>query len=548
MPQNSSPKPSVVYKNNDNQSPDQRNSDTGFYSGFNKYVAISAKLLVGLLILWTVTNSKDSAEKLLEIQAYTISHFGGWYIYVTAFYLITCLALAVIPRTGRIKLGKDDEKPEFSNFSWFSMMFGAGVGVGMLTYATGEPIFHFQSNPDVLKGATQALSENNIAATYKWTLLHYGLTPWAAYGIVGMALAYFSYNKGMPLTMRSALTPLFGKYTNGVLGNIIDVIAILATIIGVGVTIGLGVKQFVFGAFYISDASWILDEDGQPTLTSLYIALAIVTLASMLSALSGVGRGIKWLSNLNMVLSVFLLLFFLFFGSALFALKWGAIGMLEYIKELPIMSFTVWPDDGTELGKSLFDWQGAWTIYYWAWWIAFAPFVGIFLCRVSRGRSIREYVLGAIIVPSLMCFTWFFLAGGAALDLELSGIAKRALVDADLSSRLFVTVQLILNSQRAVIMSAIIVVLLLTYLITSADSAILVVNTIAASSERPKNYNKMIIIWSLILGGIIAALLNVGGLGALQAAMIVGALPFSVVMALMTLSLIKAFAFDHYKK
>ena len=198
MPQNSSPKPSVVYKNNDNQSPDQRNSDTGFYSGFNKYVAISAKLLVGLLILWTVTNSKDSAEKLLEIQAYTISHFGGWYIYVTAFYLITCLALAVIPRTGRIKLGKDDEKPEFSNFSWFSMMFGAGVGVGMLTYATGEPIFHFQSNPDVLKGATQALSENNIAATYKWTLFHYGLTPWAAYGIVGMALAYFSYNKGMP--------------------------------------------------------------------------------------------------------------------------------------------------------------------------------------------------------------------------------------------------------------------------------------------------------------------------------------------------------------
>ena len=156
--------------------------------------------------------------------------------------------------------------------------------------------------------------------------------------------------------------------------------------------------------------------------------------------------------------------------------------------------------------------------------------------------------MGAIIVPSLMCFTWFFLAGGAALDLELSGIAKRALVDADLSSRLFVTVQLILNSQRAVIMSAIIVVLLLTYLITSADSAILVVNTIAASSERPKNYNKMIIIWSLILGGIIAALLNVGGLGALQAAMIVGALPFSVVMALMTLSLIKAFAFDHYKK
>jgi len=215
-------------------------SKTGFYKGFNRIVAIGSKVLVGCLILWAGLLPVKAGEVLLTLQNWSTSAFGAWYVYVTTFYLFTCLFLAVWPKTASVKLGKADEAPEFSRFSWFSMMFSAGIGVGMLTYSTAEPIFHFANNPDVIKGLSSAAAEDNVRNAYKWAMLHYGLTPWACYGIVGMALAYAAFNRNLPLAIRSSLEPLFGRALSGPLGHLVDIAAIVATVIGLGVTIGYG--------------------------------------------------------------------------------------------------------------------------------------------------------------------------------------------------------------------------------------------------------------------------------------------------------------------
>ena len=219
-------------------------------------------------------------------------------------YILVCVALAVWPATGKVKLGALDEKPEFSNFSWFSMMFGAGIGIGMLTYATAEPLYHFGTNPDVIMGDTQGSSADNVRAAYKWSFLHWGLSAWGCYAVVGLALAFFSYSRGLPLTIRSGLTPIFGKSLSGPLGHVIDIVSVIVTILGVSVTLGYGVSQFASGVFNITGANWMMNDEGAPTNAAMILALGVVMLASTLSALSGVGKGIKWLSNINMGLSL----------------------------------------------------------------------------------------------------------------------------------------------------------------------------------------------------------------------------------------------------
>ena len=523
--------------------PEIRKVQSGFYQGFNRTVAISPKILIGALILWTAFFPESAGAILLKIQTWTTSTFGGWYVYSTAIFLIVCLGLAIYPKTGKVKLGLENDKPEFSRFSWFSMMFGAGIGVGMLTYSTAEPIFHFAANPDTIRGLSDGLSANNVRNAYKWAFLHYALTPWGCYGLVGIALGYFSYNRGLPLTIRSPLQPLFGNALSGPLGHVIDVVAILATVIGVGVTVGYGVSQFASGVFNISGAEWISSADGKPTLFGQLFALAIVLVASTWSAMTGVNKGIKWLSNINMGLSFFVLVFFVIFGATIFAMKAFGYAIWDYLVAIPVMSTTIWADTGTEITTALAGWQADWTIFYWAWWIAFAPFVGLFLARVSKGRTIREYVLGAMIVPSLTCLTWFTLVGGTAIDLELSGIAQGSIVNADISAQLFQTLNLVLSPSYAIAMSAVVVLLLLTYLVTSVDSAILIITTLASAGDQGQKHTKHIIIWGLIFSAVIASLLAAGGLDALRSTMIIGALPFSIVMMLMAISLVKVLIF-----
>lgn len=521
-----------------------RVAKSGFYKGFTKDVTITSKIAVGALILWAIAFPAQAASVLGALNTIILGAFNYWYVYVMAFFVALCFALALWPAAGRLRLGLEGEKPEFSNFSWFSMMFGAGIGIGMLTFATAEPMYHFASNPSTIMGLTEGSTAGNVREAYIWSFTHWGLAAWAAYAIVGLALGYFAYRRGLPLTIRSALAPLFGKSLSGPLGHAIDVVAVVATVLGVAQTLGFGVEQFISGLSRIGVGDWLYStaEDGTKSSSNLGIVFALIVImgASTLSALSGVGKGIKWLSNINMGLSFFILIFFLIFGATFFGLGNLFVGIWDYLLSIPGNIFTVWSSDGTEVGDALAGWQGGWTIFYWAWWIAFAPFVGVFLARISKGRTIREYVLGAMIIPAIMCFVWFSLVGGTAIDLELSGTAAGAISGAGQADQLFEMLAVMLNPTLAYLMSIVVVILLLTYLVTSADSAVLIINTINAGGDEGPKARPHIIFWGAALALVVGGLIIAGGLGAIQTAMVIGALPFSLVMVLMGFSLIKA--------
>lgn len=523
---------------------DIKTADGGFYDGFSTSVAVPAKVIISIIVVWAIFWPVQSGAVLNSMNAVILEVFASWYIWLVAFFVMVCIILALWPAAGRLNLGLEGEKPEFTNFSWFSMMFGAGIGVGMLTWAVAEPVSHFGSNPQTIMGLATAQSEDNIRNAYQWSFLHWGFSAWACYAICGLSLAYFSYRRGLPLTIRSGLTPLFGNALAGILGHVIDVVAVVATILGVAQTLGFGVDQFVAGLTRIGIDGMITAEGGAST-AGVIVALLVIMGLSTLSALSGVGKGIKWLSNLNMVLSIILLGFFIIFGATWFGFNAMFIGLWDYVIALPGMSLNVFKSDGVEGSEAfrLAQWQGWWPVFYWAWWIAFAPFVGLFLARISRGRTIREFILGALIVPSLMCFVWFAWAGGTAIDLELNGNANGVIYDAANGDKIFAMTEFMLSPISEALsygFTLLIVVLLLTFLVTSADSAVLIVNTInAAGDEGPKS-RPHILFWGAALALVVAGLLISGGTSAIQTAMVIGALPFSVVMALMAVALLKA--------
>ncbi len=523
---------------------DINTSTSGFYNGFATSVAVPAKIIISALVVWAIFWPIQSGAVLKGFNGFILGNFAAWYIWVVAFFVIVCFALALWPAAGRLNLGLEGERPEFSNFSWFSMMFGAGIGVGMLTFAVAEPVSHFGSNPETIQGLTNGGTADNIRSAYKWSFLHWGLGAWACYAICGLSLAFFSYRRGLPLTIRSGLTPLFGKALAGTLGHVIDVVAVVATILGVAQTLGFGVEQFIAGLTRIGIGG-LTNAEGAASTFGIIVALLIIMGASTLSALSGVGKGIKWLSNINMTLSIILLGFFIMFGATWFGFNAFFVGIWDYVIALPMMSFNVFKSDGVEGSEAflLAQWQGWWPVFYWAWWIAFAPFVGLFLARISRGRTIREFVLGAMIVPALMCFVWFSWAGGTAIDLELNGAANGAIFDVPNGDKIFAMVAFMLEPISQTLswaMTVMIVVLLMTFLVTSADSAVLIVNTINAAGDEGPKARPHILFWGGALAFVVAGLLISGGTTAIQTAMVIGALPFSIVMALMAIALVKA--------
>ncbi|MEM8749877.1 MAG: BCCT family transporter [Pseudomonadota bacterium] len=538
-----------------------KTDDGGYYEGFNRMVTIGGKAILAALVVWALVFPGHAAVALGAIQSFVMTNFSVWYMVVMGSFFLVSFGLALWPAAGRMKLSSHGEEPEFSSFSWFSMMFSAGIGVGMLTYATAEPMYHFQNNPEVIKGlATGATLENvasgapadNVRSAYKWSFLHWGVTAWCCYSLIGLSLAFFSYRRNLPLTIRSGIAPIFGKSLSGVFGNIVDITAVVATILGVAVTLGVGVNQFASAIFKITGWESLLNDLGEPVAPVIIISIVIIMALSTLSALSGVGKGIKWLSNTNMALSMFVLLFLIVFGSTAFAGKALLFGLWDYITNFPEMMLTKWTADGNadSVDSKLAGWQGGWTIFYWAWWVAFAPFVGLFLARVSRGRTLREFVIGSAIVPGLMCFVWFTVAGGTAIDLELSGAAAGKILSAPPTQQLFETMGVLLSPTLAWMMWMTIFILLLTYLVTTVDSAILIVNTINAAGDPAPKKPIHIISWGIALGLVMASLLlltqtdadgnTISGLKALNSAMIVGALPFSAVMLLMCGALVKA--------
>ena len=526
--------------------------DRGFYDGFSREVTIPGKIIVSLIIMWAIFFPVRAMETLKIANSTIISSFSGWYIYLVASLILVCGALALLPKVGSLRIGAPDEKPEFSRFSWFSMLFGAGIGIGMLTYSTGEPLAHFANNPDIIRGTIDAASPEAVRPAFMWTFLHWGFGAWCTYSLVGLAIGYVAHRRGLPLTIRSSLVPLFGKSMSGMAGHVVDIVAVVATILGVAVTMGLGVQQFVAGLHRIGLGDWLMvtDADGAMTASAAAIVIALLVLvgASTLSALSGVGRGIKWLSNINMGLSFGLLALFAVAGSGLYGLKLLGVGIWDYVVTLPTNSLTLFSSDGTNAGDALVQWQLDWSVFYWAWWIAFAPFVGMFIARISRGRTIREYIFGVVLVPALMCFLWMGLAGGTAIDLELSGVAQGRILETSISDQLYATIAVLLSPTAALIVSILVVVLLMTYLITSVDSAILIVNTINGAGEDEGSRRYHILFWGLALSFVVGSMLILGGIEAIRITMIIGALPFSVVVTLMCASIIKAVVFDLIRK
>ncbi|MEP1421859.1 MAG: BCCT family transporter [Erythrobacter sp.] len=522
--------------------------DKGFYDGFSREVTIPAKIIVSLIIMWAIFFPVNAMETLAVANSTIISAFSGWYVYLIAFLVISSAVLVLIPQIGSLRIGAPGEKPEFSRASWFSMLFGAGIGIGMLTFSTGEPLAHFANNPDIIRGTIEARSTEAVRPAYIYTFLHWGFGAWCTYALVGLGIGYVAHRRGLPLTIRSSLAPLFGERMSGLPGHAVDVVAVVATILGVAYTLAFGVEQFVAGLYRIGFGDWLMVAGSDGVLTAstgaIIIALVVLVGASTLSALSGVGRGIKWLSNINMALSFGLLGLFALLGSGLYGLQLMGTATWDYVVNLPVQSLTLFQDDGSEVAGALVDWQLGWTVMYWAWWIAFAPFVGMFIARISRGRTIREYVLGVALVPSLMCFIWMALVGGTAIDLELSGVAGGTIVDAPMADQLFATLALLLEPGTAAIVSGLVVVLLMTYLITSADSAILIVNTINGAGDNEGSRRYHILFWGTALAFVVGSMLILGGIEAIRITMIIGALPFSLVLAAMCASIIKAVVFD----
>ena len=522
-------------------------ADRGFYDGFSRQVTIPAKIIVTLIILWAIFFPVSANETLSAANSTIISSFAGWYVYLVAALIAICAILAIFPQTGSLRIGYAGEKPEFSRLSWFAMLFGAGIGIGLLTYSTGEPLSHFSENPDIIRGAVQAQSWDAVRPAFVYTFLHWGFAAWGTYALVGLAIGYVAYRRDLPLTIRSALVPLFGKTMSGFGGHVVDVVAVVATILGVAVTMGLGVEQFVVGLSRVGLGDWLLNPDGSSSLPAITLALAILVGASTLSALSGVGKGIKWLSNLNLGLSFLLLLLFAIMGAGLFALKLLGQGIADYIGHFIPLSLTLFSDEGP-VGEQLVAWQLDWSVFYWAWWIAFSPFVGMFIARISRGRTIREYIFGVVLVPSLVCFIWMTLLGGTAIALELNGSAGGTIVNATMADQLYATLAVILDPGTAFAVSGMIVVLLMTYLVTSTDSAILIVNTINGAGDTEGEHRKHILFWGAALAAVVGSMLVLGGIEAIRITMIIGALPFSFVVALMAISIVKAICYDLIRK
>lgn len=580
-----------------------KKSVSGFYEGNSVEIALLSKGIMVALVLWALVNPENANKILSGLNWSILASFNVFYIIIVGLFSFFLFAIALLPQTGSRIMGPAGKKPDFSNFSWFSMMFGAGLGVGLMVFATAEPLGLWGSNPVVLSGAVAANSQEAVESGFRYTFLHYGFSAWAIYVVTGLSLAYYAYTRNMPLTIRSALTPLFGSLMNGFLGHLVDVLGVVATILGVSVTIGFGVSQFVDGLYATTGMDWMMSTAGgtpAPGTVGLLVGLVVIMSLSVISAVSGVGRGVKYLSNLNLVLSIILLLTFVIFGSFMFAMTTYATALVDYILHYVSLSFVAFgtqdaasfaaalPNEAKAFAEDVFAgatnawgsfegfksgltgaaaalpdstlqavyaagepgrqfaWQSSWTTFYWAWWIAFSPFVGLFLARISKGRSVREFIIGCVFAPALVCFAWMTILGGTAIDLELSGTAQGAIINASNTAKLFVTLEQMLSGGFLSLIIVMCVVLIMTFLVTSADSGILVMSTIMSGGDQRTGI-KHRIVWGVILTLVIGTLLIAGKTGggadpmeALKNAMIIGALPFTMVMALMCIALGKA--------
>ncbi|MDQ0588205.1 BCCT family transporter [Variovorax paradoxus] len=470
----------------------------------------AAALSIGF-VAWGAIAPKQMAAQSQALLNAIIDGFGWSFVVSTAFFLIFSLFLA-FSRFGHIRLGQDDEKPEFKTSSWIAMMFSVGMGIGLMFWGVAEPITHFATPPHGL-AAPHSRAAAQLAMEYSY--FHWAFHPWAIYAVVGLVIGYFTFRKGMPNLISSAFTPLIGEAgVRGPIGKAIDVLAVLATMFGTATSLGLGAQQINSGLNHL----WKIGESNAIALT----IIAVMTVLFILSAVSGVGKGVQFLSNVNMVVAVLLLLFLAAVGPTVFIVNTMVASLGDYLRELIPMSFrTAAFSDG--------KWLGSWTIFYWAWWISWAPFVGTFIARISRGRTIREFIIGVLFIPSGVTMVWFSVMGGAALYAELAGAGgiAAAVKDQGPAVALFV---LLGQYPAATLTSSVAMFLVGVFFISGADAGAIVMGMLCAKGELTPPRG-LVILWGVLAGAAASVLLVMGGLGGLQTAAVIVAAPFLVVMA-----------------
>lgn len=501
-------------------------SKPGSWYRINPPVFFGAGGLCLLIVLFAIFFQQQAEIVFGHVQDWITSKAGWFYILSVALFLLFVIAVAM-SKLGNIKLGPDHSEPDYSYASWFAMLFSAGMGIGLMFYGVAEPVLHFLSPPDADPASIEAARES-----MRITFFHWGFHAWAIYAVVALSLAYFAFRQGLPLTIRSSLYPLIGERIHGPIGHAVDIFAVLGTLFGVATSLGVGVIQVNAGLHFLIDA---------PISTTLQVGLiAGITLLATTSVVLGLDGGIRRVSELNVVLALTLLVFVLIAGPTEFLLQSVIQNTGHYLSGLVEQTFDLNAYEPT-------NWLGSWTLFYWGWWIAWSPFVGMFIARVSRGRTIREFVVGVLLVPAGLTFLWMTFFGDSALYMILiDGYTQLGeSVQSDPSVALF---RFFEHLPWTSVMSTLATLLVITFFVTSSDSGSLVVDMLTSGGSEDESPLWQRIFWAILEGSIAAALLLAGGLQALQVATIASALPFCIVMLLMCWGLLKALRTDEFRR
>lgn len=482
-------------------------------------VFIFSSIIVFAIVLVGVLIPKQFGGITSSITAWITSTLGWYYLILTTVIVFFCVFLIFSP-IGKLKLGRPNDKPEFNTVSWFAMLFSAGMGIGLVFYGAAEPIAHFASPPNADPKSTEAFTES-----LRSTFFHWGFHAWAVYGVVALALAYSQFRKGEPGLLSKTLRPILGDRVDGPIGTLIDVLAVFATVVGVAVSLGMGALQIAGGLHYLFNIP--------NNIITQSIIIVVVTILFIMSAWSGLSKGIQYLSNLNIGLGTVLLIAALFIGPTILILN-----MLTSSTGSLLNSFLFNSFDAAATNPQKREWMASWTLYYWGWWLSWSPFVGVFIARVSKGRSIREFISGVLLVPVIVSFIWFSVFG--VLGIETAKKHKE-IFDMSVETQLFGVFH---HLPMGMVLSIIALLLIASFFITSADSATFVLGMQTTfGSQNPSSFVK--VTWGVAQSLIAFVLLLSGGgdgeagLTALQNAAIISALPFSFVVILMMISFYK---------
>ncbi|NME68220.1 BCCT family transporter [Flammeovirga aprica] len=506
-------------------------SDKKTFMGIKANATVSLASIFIISILVTATLIKgQSMEDWFKLTQVNVSNSVGWFFILLVNFVFIYTIYLGISKFGKIKIGGVNAKADFSKGSWFAMLFSAGMGIGLLFWSVGEPISHFNNNPFISNTENPAKAAELAVSL---SLMHWGFHAWSLYAFVGLALAFFTFNLKLPLTIRSIFHPIFGNKIYGLLGDIIDVIAVIATLFGLASSLGFGVQQINSGLTYLFEI---------PSTTTIQIVLiTIITGFATLSLILGLDKGIRFLSEVSLKLAFVLLVIVIAIGPTVFLLKAFVQNIGFYLFNFFEMGF--WTNSYEGVGEKN-SWQNQWTIFYWAWWVSWSPFVGIFIARISKGRTIREFVFGVIIVPTLLTFFWFSIFGGSALYQELLGnhIVSEA-VNKDFSTAIYYLLE---QYPLTKLTSVLTIILVTLFFVTSSDSGSFVVDMLTSGGKHdaPKSQK---VFWASMEGLIAGVLLMGGGLAAIQTATVLSGLPFALLIIVMCYSLYKAVN-DYYKK